>query len=114
MSRLVLPLALASSFALAPTRAGAEVADADFTPTHTQQLVGLDDFTFDTDWFPVDQPVQLRLIVHGGNSVAIDMPGDGLYDWDAGTISFAGDVDAGTFGVDVGFTLDAKVRFDVF
>lgn len=117
MSRPRLPLALALAlplaFALVPAHAHAEVADADFTPIHTQQLVGLEDFTFDTDWFPMDQPLQLRLIVHGGNSVAIEMPGDGTYDWGAGTIHFTGDAGAGRFGVDVGFTLDAKVRFDV-
>ena len=116
MSRLVSPVALALSLplALVPTRAGAEITDAEFTPIHTQQLVGLDDFTFDTDWFPMDQPLQLRLVVHGGNSVTIDMPGDGRYDWDAGKIAFAGDPDAGKLGVDVGITLDARVRFDVF
>ena len=117
MSRPRLPLALALALplalALVPAHAHAELADADFTPIHTQQLVGLDDFTFDTDWFPMDQPLQLRLIVHGGNSVAIVMPGDGTYDWDAGTIHFTGDAGAGQFDVDVGFTLDAKVRFDV-
>ena len=115
MSRPVLPLALALCLplALVPALAHAEVTDADFTPIHTQQLVGLEDFTFDTDWFPMDQPLQLRLIVHGGNSVAIEMPGAGNYDWNAGTIHFSGDSGAGHFGVDVGFTLDAKVRFDV-
>ncbi len=115
MSRLDLPLALALCplLALVPAFAHAEVADADFTPIHTQQLVGLEDFTFDTDWFPMDQPLQLRLIVHGGNSVDIVMPGDGSYDWGAGAIHFTGDAGAGHFGVDVGFTLDAKVRFDV-
>ena len=114
MSRFALSFAFALSASLVPAWAHAEVADADFTPIHTQQLVGLDDFTFDTDWFPMDQPVQLRLIVHGGNSVEIAMPGDGRYDWDAETIAFAGDPDAGSFGVNVGLTLDAKVRFDVF
>lgn len=114
MSRLDLPLALALSLlALVPASAHAEVTDADFTPIHSQQLVGLEDFTFDTDWFPMDQPLQLRLIVHGGNSVAIEMPGDGNYDWGAGTIHFSGDSGAGHFAVDVGFTLDARVRFDV-
>ena len=110
-----LPAALLALLALlAPGVAAAEVGVADFAPTHTQQLVGLDDFTFDTDWFPMDQPVQLRLIVHGGNSVQIDMPGAGLYDWGLGALHFEGETDAGRFGVDVGFTLDARVRFDVF
>jgi len=98
---------------LIPSAANAEIASAEFSPSHLQELVGLDDFTYDSDWFPMDGPVQLRLVVHAGNSVAIDMPGAGLYDWDTSALTFAGDADAGRFGVDVGLTLDAKVRFDV-
>ena len=100
-------------FALAPSAASAEVGVAGFAPSHAQQLVGLDDFTFDSDWFPMNSPLQLRLIAHGGNSVHIDMPGEGRYDWSAGTIGFAGDPQAGRLAVDIGFTLDALVRFDV-
>lgn len=106
---VLLPFALA----LAPSPARAEVGVAPFAPTHDQQLVGLDDFTFDSDWFPMNSPLQLRLIAHGGNSVRIDMPGAGLYDWSAGAIQFAGDPEAGKLAVDIGFTLDALVRFDV-
>lgn len=105
---LLAPLAL-----LAPSPARAEPALAPFAPLHMQQLVGLDDFTFDTDWFPQDAPLQLRLIAHGGNSVNISMPGQGRYDWDAETIDFLGDPDAGLLAVDIGLTLDAKIRFDV-
>lgn len=106
-------LAVLLPLALAPSHAHAEVGVAGFAPTHQQQLVGLEDFTFDSDWFPMNAPLQLRLIVHGGNSVQIDMPGEGHYDWAAETIEFAGDPGAGRLGVDVGFTLDAMVRFDV-
>ncbi|MCB9700743.1 MAG: hypothetical protein H6711_02495 [Myxococcales bacterium] len=113
MARVRAPLLALGLALVAPTSAAAEVGVAEFSPKHLQQLVGLDDFTYDTDWFPVDSPVQLRLIVHAGNSVTIDMPGDGLYDWDQGAIHFEGEEGAGSYGVDVGFTLDAKVRFDV-
>ncbi len=106
-------LVVAASAALTPSLALAEVASADFSPSHLQQLVGQDDFTYDSDWFPMDGPVQLRLIVHAGNSVAIDMPGEGLYDWQESALTFEGQSEAGNFGIDVGLTLDAKVRFDV-
>lgn len=106
-------LAVLLSLAFAPTSARAEVGVAGFGPTHQQQLVGLEDFTYDSDWFPMNAPLQLRLIVHGGNSVEIAMPGEGRYDWDAGTIEYAGDAGAGRLAVDIGFTLDALVRFDV-
>jgi len=119
LSRSMSPLSLAPSallavlLALAPSHARAEPSVAGFAPKHQQQRVGLEDFTFDSDWFPMRAPLQLRLIVHGGNSVQIDMPGEGRYDWAAETIEFAGDAGAGRLGVDVGFTLDAMVRFDV-
>jgi hypothetical protein len=113
LSRLALPLALALPCAVLSGPAAAEVAAATFAPSHAQQLVGLDDFTVDTDWFPMDAPLQLRLIVHGGNSVHIDMPGAGLYDWDAEEIAFAGDPGAGRLALDIGLELDAKIRFDV-
>lgn len=106
-------LAVLLALALTSTSARAEVGVAGFAPSHHQQLVGLDDFTFDSDWFPMGAPLQLRLIAHGGNSVQIDMPGAGHYDWDAQTIGFTGDPGAGRLGVDIGFTLDALVRFDV-
>lgn len=106
-------LLLLLGLALAPALARAEIGVDQFSPLHEQQLVGLDDFTFDSDWFPADAPVQLRLIVHGGNSVTISMPGEAAYDWSDETIRFTGAPDAGTFGLDVGFTIDSKVRFDV-
>ncbi|MBL9107601.1 MAG: hypothetical protein JNL82_42330 [Myxococcales bacterium] len=104
---------LAALLALAPASASAELADHEFTPVHLQQLVGLDDFTFDTDWFPMDAALQLRLVAHAGNSVQIVMPGAATYDWDATQIYYTGTPDAGTFNIDVGLTLDAKIRFDV-
>jgi MYXO-CTERM domain-containing protein len=106
-------LLLAVGLALAPGAARAEVAEHPFAPYHQQQLVGLDDFTLDTDWFPPDAALQLRLIVHAGNSVTIEMPGTAGYDWDAEAVGFTGTPGAGSFGVDIGVTLDAKVRFDV-
>ncbi len=106
-------LALALPALLVPLGARAEPALAPFSPVHEQQLVGLDNFTFDSDWFPANAPLQLRLIAHGGNTVKIDMPGQGRYDWDNETIDFLGDPAAGYLGLDIGLTLDAKIRFDV-
>ena len=106
-------LALAALLALAPTAALADIGEDEFTPVHLQQLVGLEDFSYDTDWFPMDAALQLRLIAHAGNSVTIKMPGQAIYDWTDEHISFLGDPDAGTFDLDIGLELDAKIRFDV-
>jgi uncharacterized protein (TIGR03382 family) len=106
--RLALPL-----FLLTPVVAHADETTHPFDPSFDKQLLGFNDFTFDTDWFPADAPLQLRLIVHAGNTVAIDMAGDGHYDWPSEQLHFEGHEQAGELAFDVGVELDAKVRFDV-
>ena len=89
------------------------VATDRFEPRLQRDLVGLQDFDFDSGWFPMDAPVQLRFYAHAADSVEIEMLGDGLYDWSAETIAFEGDPMAGRFSIDVGLELQASVRFDV-
>lgn len=105
----ILPLILLG----APATARADIGVDDFSPQYKRQLLGLDDFTFDSDWFPKGGPIQLRLMAHAGNSVEISMPGEGHYDWDEEAIRFLGAPDAGSLRFDIGLQLDAKVRFDV-
>jgi hypothetical protein len=92
---------------------GAEPATDRFEPRLQRDLVGFQDFDFDSGWFPPASPVQLRFYAHAADSIEIEMLGDGLYDWDAETIAFAGDPMAGRFSIDVGLELQASVRFDV-
>jgi hypothetical protein len=92
---------------------GSEPATDRFEPRMQRDLVGLEDVDFDSGWFPMDSPVQLRFYAHAADSIVIEMLGDGLYDWDAETIAFAGDPMAGWFLLDVGLELQASVRFDV-
>lgn len=106
----IIPLILVLG-AAAPARA--EVGVDEFSPLYERQLVGLDDFSYDSDWFPMDAALQLRLIVHAGNSVVISMPGEGRYDWADESIRFFGAPDAGEVRFDIGLQIDAKVRFDV-
>ena len=56
-------LAVLLTLGATPSLARAEVGVAGFAPSHQQQLVGLDDFTYDSDWFPMNAPLQLRLVV---------------------------------------------------
>lgn len=84
-----------------------------FEPRMHRDLVGFEDVDFDSGWVPANAPVQLRFYAHAADSIDIEMLGDGLYDWDAETIAFAGDPGAGRFGIDVGLELEASVRFDV-
>jgi MYXO-CTERM domain-containing protein len=78
-----------------------------------EDVLGIRDVSFDSDWFPPDSPVQLRLLVHAADTILIEMPGEARYDWAAGTIAVAGDVREGSFTIDLGAQLHASVRFDV-
>lgn len=92
--------------------AGSEATDR-FEPRLQRDLVGFQDFDFDSGWFPMGSPVQLRLYAHAADSIEIEMLGDGVYDWGAETIAFEGDAMAGRFAIDVGLELTASVRFDL-
>jgi MYXO-CTERM domain-containing protein len=84
-----------------------------FEPRLQRDLVGFEDFDFDSGWFPMGAPVQLRFYAHAADSIEIEMLGDAFYDWNAETIAFEGDPMAGRFAIDVGLELQASVRFDV-
>jgi hypothetical protein len=84
-----------------------------FEPRLERELVGFQDVDFDSGWVPPNSPVQLRFYAHAADSIVVEMLGDGLYDWDAETIAFAGHPMAGWFLLDVGLELQASVRFDV-
>ncbi|MCX4242755.1 hypothetical protein [Paraliomyxa miuraensis] len=91
---------------------GTEATDR-FEPRLQRDLVGFEDFDFDSGWFPMDSPVQLRFYAHAADSIEIEMLGSGIYDWGAETIAFEGELMAGTFAIDVGLQLQASVRFDL-
>jgi MYXO-CTERM domain-containing protein len=93
--------------------AGDPVATDRFEPRLQRDLVGFEDVDFDSGWFPMSSPVQLRFYAHAADSIEIEMLGDGLYDWNAETIAFEGDLEGGRFLLDVGLELQASVRFDV-
>ena len=90
-----------------------QVATDRFEPAMHQDLVGLQDVTIDTGWFPAGSAVQLRLFVHAADSIVIEMPGDADYDWMQQAIDFIGDPDGGLFAIDIGAQVEACVRFDV-
>lgn len=104
---------IAGAVGLAPTTAAAAVETADFSPSETKEILGVDDFNWDSGWIPDGSPVQLRMILTAGNSITVEMPGEALYDWDTGEIHFEGDPDAGLFAINVGVDLVAQVKLDV-
>ena len=104
---------IAGAVGLAPTTAAAAVETADFSPSETKEILGVDDFNWDSGWIPDGSPVQLRMILTAGNSITVEMPGEAFYDWDTGEIHFEGDPDAGLFAINVGVDLVAQVKLDV-
>jgi MYXO-CTERM domain-containing protein len=105
--RLALLLAL-----LLPAPALAVEAAPYFTE-RTEQVLGVDDFDYDSDWVPGGSPIQVRLIAHAGNTVYVGMDGDALYDWSSQAFSVEGLADGGDFEIDVGLNVEAQVRFDI-
>jgi len=86
---------------------------APYFTERTEQVLGVDDFDYDSDWIPADSFIQVRLIAHAGNTVYVGMDGEALYDWDLGAFSVEGAADGGDFEIDIGLDVSAQVRFDI-
>lgn len=84
-----------------------------FEPVREVQLLGAPGIDIDTGWVPPGSGIQVRFVLHFGDDVIASLPGDAVYDWDAGEVYFDGDVDAGSFEVDVGVIVNAQMRFDL-
>lgn len=103
---------LLSFLLLLPAPALAAESAPCFT-SRTEQVLGVDDFDYDSDWIPGGSPIQVRLFAHAGNTVYVGMDGEALYDWDALAFSVLGTVDGGEFEIDIGLLVEAQVRFDI-
>jgi MYXO-CTERM domain-containing protein len=89
---------------------------ADASPYFTErleQVLGFDDFDYDSDWVPGGSPIQVRLTAHAGNTIYVGMDGDALWSWEQGAFSVDGAVDGGDFEIDIGLNIEAQVRFDI-
>jgi MYXO-CTERM domain-containing protein len=103
---------LAIVFGTAPS-AHAEVKTAPFLTEHEQQVLGFEDFDFDSGWVPGSSPIQVRLTAHAGNTVYISMDGDAHYDWEIDSVAFEGRPDGGLLEFDLGIETSAQVMFDI-
>ena len=84
-----------------------------FDVEHEEQLLGLDDFEYDSDWLPAGSAIQVRLFAHAGNTLYLSMDGEAVYDWSDEAIHLEGDPDGGWFDMDIGAEITAQVRFDM-
>ncbi len=97
-----------------PAVASAETLEVDrFEPTYDFELLGLQGIDTDTGWQPSGSAIQVRFLTHADDDVAIEMPGDAVFDWDTGQVHFVGDEDGGAFDVDIGVLLEGRFRFDL-
>jgi len=78
-----------------------------------EQVLGVDDFDYDSDWLPAGSPIQVRMIAHAGNTVSVSMDGDALFSWEESAFSVEGAADGGEFTIDAGLDVQAQVRFDI-
>lgn len=84
-----------------------------FDVVHEEQLLGLDDFEYDSDWIPAGSAIQVRLYAHAGNTMYLSMDGEAVYEWDTESIHLEGDPDGGWYDMDIGAEFLAQVRFEI-
>ena len=105
-------LALAATLVTSPALA-TDTALSPYITSYEEQVLDVDDYDYDSDWVPEDSSIQVRLEVHAGNTIAIFMDGDAVYDWDAEAIDLEGALDGGLFELDLGLTITSSLRFDI-
>jgi MYXO-CTERM domain-containing protein len=110
----VIPAVAALSGALlcGPATAS-ELSVSPYATGYAEQVIDVDDFDYDSDWQPADSPIQVRLVIHAGNTISIDMLGDAVYDWSDGTVVLEGQPELGSYELDLGLGITSSLRFDL-
>ncbi len=106
-------ICLVALFVALPSISGATERRARFDVEHEEQLLGLDDFEYDSDWIPAGSAIQVRLFAHAGNTMYLSMDGEAVYEWDTEAIHLEGDPDGGWYDMDIGAEFLAQVRFEI-
>jgi MYXO-CTERM domain-containing protein len=86
--------------------ARAEVGVDNFDP---QTSFRPQEFPWESGWLPEDSALQINLQAAAYQEVEIRMTGDGAYDFDAQTLTFTGEQDAGVFQNALGIEITAVV-----
>lgn len=98
---------------LALPAAASTTSSSPYATGWVEQVIDVDDFDYDSDWQPADSPIQVRLVIHAGNTIAIDMVGEAVYAWSDGTVVLEGLPDDGLYTVDLGLSITSSLRFDL-
>ncbi len=105
-------ITLASVLGL-PGAALAVTESAPYFTSHEEQVLGVDDFDFDSGWIPSGSPLQVRMTAHAGNTIYIEMDGTAHYDWEIDSVSFEGAPEGGLLEFDLGLDTSSQVMFDI-
>ena len=89
--------------------AGDPVSDR-FEPMLEEEITN---YPYDSGWVPANSILQVKLEAGFNDGVEIEMPGDGLYDWDEATITFEGDDGDGDLKYTLGGNVTASVQVDL-
>ncbi len=103
-------------FALTLGSAGpalAVIESAPYFTSHEEQVLGVDDFDFDSGWIPSGSPIQVRMTAHAGNTIYVEMDGTAHYDWEIDSVSFEGATEGGLLEFDLGLETSSQVMFDI-
>ncbi len=107
------PLAALLLLGLPGAALATTTSESPYTTGYAEQVIDVDDFDYDSDWQPADSPIQVRLVIHAGNTISIDMLGDAIYDWSDGTVVLEGQPEMGFYEVDLGLDIASYLRFDI-
>ena len=101
------------SVGLASTARAQELAFDAYDTGYLEEVFDVENFDFDSDWIPAGSPIQVRLQIHAGNTLALEMTGDATYDWDVEQMALWGDASGGLFTMDLGLTVTTSLRYDI-
>ena len=102
-----------SSLAFIPAASAQELVWDAYDTGYLEEVFDVENFDFDSDWIPAGSPIQVRLQIHAGNTLAIEMTGDATYDWDIQQLALWGDASGGLFTMDLGLTVTTSMRYDI-
>lgn len=101
--------ALSTLFALTGQAHAAPQA-APFEPTYAERI---NDFPWESAYFPASGPLQVKLGAVAYQDVQIDMTGDAEYDWDVDTFGVEGHDQGGAFLNVIGAEVSVTVAFSI-
>ena len=90
------------------------LAETDTAPFEPMTEARVQEFPWESGYFPSSGPLRLQLEATAWQDIAIDMLGDAEYEWDSSTMVLRGQEDGGDFTNTVGAEIAVSIAIDVF